>query len=265
MTRLQLILILLVFGGLGGGAFWLQKEHPGVLTSLWDTYNPMKTTRPTPPAAEQSPETSPASKSSVSELKNSRAAVARYLADVGELYRQLSVSGDIPTISEPLRAAKAAFAAGRYDEARTAAEKAHAACKQLKKEAAAQFYQVVKGDTLWTIAERKSPVRQGAGWVGLWKANKRLVKNFDRIEVGWTLNIPQKVSQYATVFWKPRMIAAAPRPNVESQLVDLRELPIQNEEEVDLAELPMVREASAFEASALRTPTLRFLPPVQYH
>jgi hypothetical protein len=70
-------------------------------------------------------------------------------------------------------------------------------------------YTVSRGDTLWRIAAVHSPVRQGPGWVAIWKANRSTVKDFDRIEVGWNLQIPQRPQDYVTRFWKPRMLAVA--------------------------------------------------------
>src|SRR6185437_83979 len=83
-------------------------------------------------------------------------------------------------------------------------------------------YDVVKGDTLWTIARDHSPVRAGPGWVGIWKANRTTVKDFDRLEVGWSLQIPPDARAYRTAYWKPRV----PTPTVANDLtVDLAQLP----------------------------------------
>ena len=51
-----------------------------------------------------------------------------------------------------------------------------------------------------------SPARAGEGWVTIWKANKDLVSDFNRLEVGWTLKIPPKPTQYITSFWKPQSL-----------------------------------------------------------
>jgi nucleoid-associated protein YgaU len=129
------------------------------------------------------------------------------LATVGESYRLLSRQyGDIPPISRPLRAGKDNLVRCQDQEALENARIDWQALKsfQKKAESASGGYQVVRGDTLWRIARTHSPVRSGAGWVTIWKANKNTVPNFNRLEVGWTLEIPPERSQYAMPFWKPQ-------------------------------------------------------------
>ena len=118
---------------------------------------------------------------------------AQSVAVVGEAYKPLRRQfGDIPPISRPLRAAKERQARGLSAEAQASARESWLALKAFrgKVSAATQSYQVVRGDTLWRIARSHSPARDGAGWVTIWKANKNLVTNFDRLEVGLTLTTP---------------------------------------------------------------------------
>ncbi|OGR89112.1 MAG: hypothetical protein A2992_01330 [Elusimicrobia bacterium RIFCSPLOWO2_01_FULL_59_12] len=135
------------------------------------------------------------------------ASAAQSIAVVGEAYRLLNKQfGDIPPIAAPLRAAKQYQAQGQHAQALASTRASWQALKAFRSKInrVSQPYQVARGDTLWRIAELHSPVRAGAGWVTIWKANRNLVSNFDRIEVGWTLAIPMKISQYAMPFWKPQ-------------------------------------------------------------
>lgn len=56
--------------------------------------------------------------------------------------------------------------------------------------AAAVFYTVKKGDTLWKIAEEHYGKGQGAKYTEIVKANSPPVKNPDLIQPGWVLRIP---------------------------------------------------------------------------
>lgn len=59
-----------------------------------------------------------------------------------------------------------------------------------KEAAAAVFYTVKKGDTLWKIAEEHYGKGQGAKYTEIVKANTPPVKNPDLIQPGWVLRIP---------------------------------------------------------------------------
>lgn len=59
-----------------------------------------------------------------------------------------------------------------------------------KEAAAAVFYTVKKGDTLWKIAEEHYGKGQGAKYTEIVKANSPPVKNPDLIQPGWVLRIP---------------------------------------------------------------------------
>jgi nucleoid-associated protein YgaU len=61
-----------------------------------------------------------------------------------------------------------------------------------KEAPAAVFYTVVKGDTLWKIAETHYGKGQGAKYTEIVKANTPPVKNPDLILPGWVLRIPPK-------------------------------------------------------------------------
>jgi len=60
--------------------------------------------------------------------------------------------------------------------------------------AAAVFYTVVKGDTLWAIAEKHYGKGKGAKYTEIVKANTPPVKNPDLIQPGWVLRIPPLAS-----------------------------------------------------------------------
>jgi len=174
--------------------------------------------RPSPPAAAARPLKQPASvaakPSPSDETKNQTA--ARYVANVGAAYQQMiKRQGEVAAVSDPLRRAKSQLAEKRYDLAMASAKEAWTALKGIPKTASSpgtDTYVVVRGDTLWRIARDHSPTHQGPGWVAIWKANKGTVKNFDRIEVGMNLKIPQKRSQYAMRYWKPRPQVAGIKP-----------------------------------------------------
>lgn len=52
------------------------------------------------------------------------------------------------------------------------------------------FYTVVKGDTLWAIAEKHYGKGKGAKYTDIVKANTPPVKDPDLIQPGWVLRIP---------------------------------------------------------------------------
>jgi LysM repeat protein len=156
---------------------------------------------------------SPTAKAVPPASPDQKTAVARTIADIGAAYMPvLKKSGDIPAVSHPLREAKGYLARNELDLAAAVAQEASIALKAFKKTGgtSAESYEVVKGDTLWRIARDHSPVHQGPGWVTIWKANKRTVKDFNRIEVGWNLTIPVKPAKYIEPFWRPRQIAILP-------------------------------------------------------
>jgi hypothetical protein len=229
ITRLHLLLVLVGLSGAGYGAYYWMNRMPAETTVSH---------LPKPPAIAPA---HPASIPIVSHPKADpvEAAARREVATVGLQYDALRQKyGDLPSVAAPLRMAKLHLAQGRYELARGSAKQVAIAIKTLNQPhsgTAPETYQVVRGDTLWRIAQDHSPVHQGPGWVTIWKANKRTVKNFDRLEVGWNLKIPQSAQQYATPFWKPRMTATARLP-LE---VDVAELPAAVSNEVDVAELPM--------------------------
>jgi len=146
------------------------------------------------------------SKTESAAMAQQRNTVAQSLVTIGEAYRPLRRQfGDIPPISKPLRSAKALLAQQRYEPAMASARQAWQALKTFRKKVGAvpESYQVVRGDTLWRIAAMRSPVHAGAGWVTIWKANQPLVNDFNRIEIGMTLKIPQRRTQYIMPFWRP--------------------------------------------------------------
>ncbi|MFH1258661.1 MAG: LysM peptidoglycan-binding domain-containing protein [Elusimicrobiota bacterium] len=51
-------------------------------------------------------------------------------------------------------------------------------------------YKVKRGDSLWSIAKRKSIYGRGGKWIKIWKANENQIKDFDLIYAGQTLLIP---------------------------------------------------------------------------
>ena len=55
---------------------------------------------------------------------------------------------------------------------------------------AANFYTVVKGDTLWNIAETQYGKGQGAKYTAIFEANKPMLTHPDKIYPGQVLRIP---------------------------------------------------------------------------
>ena len=142
-------------------------------------------------------------------MERLRKTVISSVAIIGEAYKPLHDQyGDIPPIAGPLHEAKSYIASQQYDLAMSSAQESWKALKLFRAKAASVGvnYHVVRGDTLWQIAQRHSPVKQGPAWVTIWKANKDLIKDFNRIEVGWDLKIPPKPSQYLLPYWKPRIL-----------------------------------------------------------
>ncbi|HAX60946.1 MAG TPA: hypothetical protein DCX95_00070 [Elusimicrobia bacterium] len=57
----------------------------------------------------------------------------------------------------------------------------------------AKIYVVKRGDTLWDIS--KKHYKKGAKWYDVWKANKQIVPDFDRIYRGQKITIPGSYQQ----------------------------------------------------------------------
>src|SRR5258708_5725799 len=159
------------------------------------------------PTAVSSPRPDDVNKQVGDALEKQRRMVAQSIATIGEAYTPLRRRfGDIPQISKPLRDAKQHQAQGHSEQALASARESWLALKTFRTRIGRvpQTYQVVRGDTLWRIAASHSPAHSGPGWVAIWKANRSLVNNFNRIEVGWNLTIPPERSQYDMPFWKPK-------------------------------------------------------------
>jgi len=226
ITRLHILLGLIGLGLVGYGIFsWMQRRAQPV---------PGMTSPPSPIVNKQvpripsiAPSTRPAVSPLVSATPAKRESVARTIATIGEAYKALPrLSGEIPSIAQPLHLAKDYLASDHLDLAMVCARQAWTALKKFQptKETLGESYEVVKGDTLWRIARDRSPVHQGPGWVTIWKANKRVVKDFNRIEVGWNLAIPDKPSQYVEPYWRPRHLTSARNSQPASLVVDLPEV-----------------------------------------
>jgi hypothetical protein len=191
---------------LAAGGYYMKQQSLGPFAKKSDT-----PPAPAPVAADPKPESTP---NTASASPEEAAAAARYVARVSKNYDDLRARfGVIPSVEGPLQMAKKQLGDGKHELAMVSAKQAYAAILDVEQtgKGVPDSYTVVRGDTLWRIARDHSPVRQGPGWVAIWKANKTAVKDFDRIEVGWNLRIPQKPEAYATRFWKPRMLARAKR------------------------------------------------------
>jgi nucleoid-associated protein YgaU len=199
ITRLHLILagigtICLFFGALN----WIGMTEDAMGSDA------LQEAVSTQQAQENRLKTAPADK-----LEQAKRHASQTIATVGESYRILKQQyGELAPVSRPLRAAKKYQADGHSDRALASATEAWNALKAFHQKTGAlvQTYQVTRGDTLWRIAAAHSPAHDGAGWVTIWKANKDLVSDFNRIEIGWTLTIPQKRAQYVMPFWKPQAL-----------------------------------------------------------
>jgi nucleoid-associated protein YgaU len=193
VTRLHILLFLIGIGCFAFGTFRWLNQGRSAGDRAPETVQPVPAPTPEMQAAQAGDQLQ----------QQARQAIAT----VGEAYRPLSRQyGEIAPIVRPLRAAKKFQAEKHPEEALLAARDAWQALKtfRVKVAAAAPDYQVVRGDTLWKIAQAHSPVHDGAGWVTIWKANQSQVHNFDRIEVGMTLTIPPQRTDYVMPFWKPR-------------------------------------------------------------
>lgn len=200
ITRLHLLIaaigvICLFFGVVN----WMRERPSRKAEPVQSKPVPMKPAAPVPVRSPQ-------------EMEKLKQASARSIAVIGEAYRPMRRQfGDIPPVSQPLRAAKQFQSTGDSVKAMASARDAWRALKMFRAKAASVpgTYEVIRGDTLWKIASAHSPAHAGPGWVTIWKANKRFVTNYDRLEVGWLLTIPPERAQYAMPFWKPPALPAA--------------------------------------------------------
>jgi hypothetical protein len=201
ITRLHLLILLIGLAVAGYGVYvWQMHPKPSAVSSV------------TPRKASE-----PESLISKKFLHTNAETAKQKVALAGESYAIFrKTHGDVPAVAAPLRQAKNKLALQKWDEAIQQADAATVAMRNARQ--SAPEYTVAKGDTLWTIAERHSPVREGGGWYAIWKANQKTVKDFDRIEIGWSLNIPAQPRQYATRYWKPRHLPAVARLPREIEL-----------------------------------------------
>lgn len=226
ITRLHILVGLIGLMLVGYGIFsWMQRRTQQISKTA-SAHVPIVNKQfpgvPTPSLMSKS-----AAQPVVSAAPEKKEGIARTIATIGEEYRVLpKPSGEIPSIAQPLRLAKDYLASGQLNLAMVCARQAWAALKKIQtsKESIGESYEVVKGDTLWRIARDHSPVHQGPGWVTIWKANKRVVRDFNRIEAGWNLAIPDKPSQYIEPYWRPRQLASARSRQPASLIVDLPEV-----------------------------------------
>lgn len=200
ITRLHVLIAGIGVLCLGYGLFnWWRSQGRLPMPHPFPKARPVQPVPPSRPVAKVNPEVSDT-------LDKQRRWVTQSIAIVGEAYTPLRRKfGDIPQISRPLHVAKEQQAKGMYKESLASARASWLALKIFRTRVGqkTQTYQVVRGDTLWRIAAAHSPARAGQGWVTIWKANRQLINNFNRIEVGWTLTIPPERSEYDMPFWKP--------------------------------------------------------------
>ena len=183
ITRLHMVLAFIGLICLSLGGYNWFKAHPRTIELV------KKTEAPPPPPVDTRHQDA-----------------ARLVAQVGEAYTPYRKKfGNVAPISTPLREAKQRLAAGDDAGALASARDAWRALKIYREKIKeySDAYEVVRGDTLWRIAAAHSPAHAGAGWVTIWKANQTQIPDFNRIEVGWTLTIPPKPTQYVMPFWKP--------------------------------------------------------------
>lgn len=125
-----------------------------------------------------------------------------------------SAAAEQQTAAKP--AAKEEPAVEKVASARPAAESGavsddKAAAQSEKKETAADTYVVKKGDSLWRIAEYKDIYGDAYLWPVIFNANKKLIKNPNRIYPGQKLNIP-RCGLTLDAVKKARKKAGAPKP-----------------------------------------------------
>jgi nucleoid-associated protein YgaU len=89
-----------------------------------------------------------------------------------------------------LRRAKENLKQNNYD---AAWELAHQSIKEFKKAPIKDVYYIVRrGDCLWNIAKMPRHYGRGSMWVKIWRANQKIIPDFDLIYSGQKLFIPKK-------------------------------------------------------------------------
>jgi len=112
------------------------------------------------------------------------------VAIAGEYWKIAKREGrDLSKGQSTLRLAKVALKAENYSEAIRLAKQSIEELKTAPK--IGINYRVVRGDCLWNIAKMKKHYGRGSMWVKIWRANEKIIPDFDLIYPNQILFIPK--------------------------------------------------------------------------
>ena len=191
ITRLHLLLGL-ICAGIFYGWWHLRNQNTPTPTPI---PTPTSTSTPTPTPTPAPVASAPVNTQDIDTLIKS--ITERY----SPLEKQFGKNDDVST---PFEQAKTSLESKQLDAALLFAKRAMDALTHYEEtlRQRTDLYEVKEGDTLWQIAADHSPVRRGAAWVVIWRANEKVIADFDHVPGGLFLKIPQKKSEYRTRYWK---------------------------------------------------------------
>jgi nucleoid-associated protein YgaU len=123
-------------------------------------------------------------------LQESESIARQTVAIAGEYWKIAKKEGrDLSKGQSTLRLAKVALNAKNYSEAIRLAKQSIEELKTAPK--IGVNYRVVRGDCLWNIAKMKKHYGRGSMWVKIWRANEKIIPDFDLIYPNQILFIPK--------------------------------------------------------------------------
>ncbi|MFN3966921.1 MAG: LysM peptidoglycan-binding domain-containing protein [Endomicrobiia bacterium] len=183
IKRIHLILFLIILGAI---ALFIEYRRQPKQEKIKPEIEKTPESLPVKEIPIQKPEIYPEKKVEDFE-KNARQTVAI----AGEYWKIAKKEGrDLSKGQSTLRLAKVALNAGNYQEAIRLAKQSIEELKSAPK--IGVNYKVVKGDCLWNIAKMKKHYGKGSMWVKIWRANEKIIPDFDLIYPGQILFIPKE-------------------------------------------------------------------------
>ncbi len=184
IKRIHLILFLIILGAIG--LFienYRQEKSEEKKKQKIETKKPENITLPVIP--EQKPIQEEKKPEDIEKVAIQTVAIA------GEYWKIAKKEGrDLSKGQSTLRLAKVALNTKNYSEAIRLAKQSIKELKSAPK--IGIHYKVVRGDCLWNIAKMKKHYGKGSMWVKIWRANEKIIPDFDLIYPDQVLFIPKR-------------------------------------------------------------------------